>query len=983
MISQRWQRLQSLFREARRLPTEERDAYVQRACKDDHALAAELRALLAQDVLDDDTIGHIVQQAADCVLASDDGRRAWIGRRLGAWRISAHLADGGMGAVFRAERADGQYEQQAAIKLLNPAFVAGQGGARLAAERQILARLEHPHIARLLDGGSTDDGAPYLVMEYVDGTPIDAYCNAKGLDTAARLRLFQQVCGAVDYAHRNLVVHRDLKPANILVDREGQPKLLDFGIAKLVEGAEAKLTAAHQRVLTPTHASPEQIRGEPVTTSTDVYALGVLLYELLAGRLPYAADEKTPGSAAQLARQILETEPRTPSAAVTQGSNERIEAARRRGDQLTPERLRRELQGDLDNIVLMALRKEPARRYASAQALGEDIARHLADEPVSARPATTAYRVGKFLVRHRVGALASVAAVLGAISLVAFYTWQLSLERDRAQANATRAEKVSEFLAGVFSVADPTNNLGETVTARELLDRGTDRIERDLAGQPEVQAALLDAMGDAYRNLGLYPQAHDLQTKALDRRAAVSGTASKEYALALHRVAQVTIDLGKYEEGIDALERSLAILRGSPPVDPLAVSAVLRSLAFAQWQAGKDFAAAERNYRAAIEAAQSAGAAGDRNLARAIAGLGGVLQFTGKLSEARRWREESLALHVKAFGETHPDTIRSMSDLGNLLVRESRYIEAIAQFERALPLARKVYGDDHISTAYIRANLGNAMNDAGRFAEAEALMRATLPVFQARLGEDHPRTAYLTENLANAIYYQARYDEALPMYLDSLEILRRKFGDSNGEYGISLSNLCGVYVAMERFENAVDTCRRAHAVLQGAFGPGHVAGVRSLTKLGAALTGLHRFDAADATLRLALERAQINLPESHSARADIFGERGKLALARDQPQEAERLFREGLRIAIANQPDGGLPVASRELDLGKALTRLERYGEAESLLLKSYPVLLNSLGEAHEAVQRARRSLVELYIAWGRPEQAVRYRSPGERAAAN
>mgnify|MGYP001615210857 CR=1 FL=1 len=393
MTSERWHRLQALFGEARARSRQQREAFIEAACGDDGALAAELRALLAQDTQGDDPVAQLVERAAGRALAGDEIHRAWIGRRLGAWRITAHLADGGMGAVYRAERADGQYQQQAAIKLINPAFVAGQAADRLAAERQILARLEHPHIARLLDGGSTDDGAPYLVMEYVDGTPIDAYCNANALDTAARLRLFQQVCGAVDYAHRNLVVHRDLKPANILVGKDGQPKLLDFGIAKLVEGAEVALTAADQRVLTPTHASPGQIKGEPITTATDVYALGVLLYELLAGRLPFAADARgAPGSAARLARRIVEDAPVAPSTAVTrpgeQGSNARLAALRRRGEQLTAERLRRELQGDLDNIVLMALRKEPQRRYGSAQSLADDIGRHLLNRNAPLAPPT-------------------------------------------------------------------------------------------------------------------------------------------------------------------------------------------------------------------------------------------------------------------------------------------------------------------------------------------------------------------------------------------------------------------------------------------------------------------------------------------------------------------------------------------------------------------------------------------------------------------
>jgi serine/threonine protein kinase len=381
---------------------------VAEATADDPALGAELRRLLTQDAAaatGDAAVRDAIGRAAARLVSERQDRR--LGERLGPWRIVAHLADGGMGAVYRGVRDDGRYVQQVAVKLLNPAFASADAKARLETERRILARLEHPAIARLLDGGSTDDGVPYLVMEFVDGEPIDTWCDQQGLDTAARLRLFVQVCRAVDHAHRNLVVHRDLKPSNILVDTEGRPRLLDFGIAKLVDGAPG-VTRTGEVVLTPSHASPEQITGGTVTTATDVYALGVLLYDLLTGRLPYGG-AGTP--AAALAREIVETEPPRPSAAVTDGgSSRRLAAARARGERLTPQRLAQELSGDLDNIVLMALRKEPDRRYPTAADLADDIERSLADLPVRARRDTLGYRATKFLRRHPVAVPVSALA---------------------------------------------------------------------------------------------------------------------------------------------------------------------------------------------------------------------------------------------------------------------------------------------------------------------------------------------------------------------------------------------------------------------------------------------------------------------------------------------------------------------------------------------------------------------------------------------
>jgi serine/threonine-protein kinase len=380
MDQTRWARVQEVFAAALSLPEPQRGAHISDASANDPALEREVLALLRADATTSDRPADIVRAAADTLLEQTKTRLE--ARLLGPWRIVSHLADGGMGAVYLAERADGAYQQRAAVKLLNPALVSAQTRARLEVERGILARLAHRHIARLIDGGATDDGAPYLVMEYVDGVPIDRYCDEHDLGTVARLRLVQQVCGAVEHAHRNLIVHRDLKPANILVDREGLPKLPDFGIAKLIDD-DAGLTRADQRVLTPAHASPEQLRGEAITTATDVYALGVLLYQLLARRQPFPTDVSKPTHAAQFAREILKADPLRPSQALPQESA----------------RLRRELAGDLDNIVLKALQKDPQRRHAIAAALAADIENYLQLRPVGAHGDSLAYRLGRACAR--------------------------------------------------------------------------------------------------------------------------------------------------------------------------------------------------------------------------------------------------------------------------------------------------------------------------------------------------------------------------------------------------------------------------------------------------------------------------------------------------------------------------------------------------------------------------------------------------------
>ncbi|MDQ7053776.1 MAG: serine/threonine-protein kinase, partial [candidate division KSB1 bacterium] len=430
---------------------------------------------------------------------------------------------------------------------------------RFRRERQILAQLQHDNIARVLDGGLTGDGQPYFTMEYVEGEPIDAYCDRHRLTIEARLRLFLQVCDAVHAAHRNLVVHRDLKPGNILVTPDGTAKLLDFGIARVLshDGAvPATVQTGGLQVMTPEYASPEQVRGEPVTTASDVYGLGVVLYELLAGRRPYDFPERTP---AQVEKVVTGTEPKKPSAAVhhppkaaTSGGDTLAAVSHARRSQ--PRRLQRLLAGDLDNICLMALRKEPERRYGSAAQLRDDIHRYLNSLPVAARPATLRYRVGKFMRRHTAAVAAATAGLILLAGLTGYYTTRLAAERDRAQAEAQKAQQVAGFLAGLFKTSDPSEARGRRITARELLDRGAARIERELATQPEVQANMMEVVGTVYQSLAQLDEAAELLEKSLSVREHFAGEVGPEIARTLWVLGKVRSQQGNYEAA-DSLQR--------------------------------------------------------------------------------------------------------------------------------------------------------------------------------------------------------------------------------------------------------------------------------------------------------------------------------------------------------------------------------------------------------------------------------------------
>ncbi len=545
------QRVTGIFGEAIELTPGERGAFLDAACGAATDLRAELESLLSayeqaggfMEALDLERGAALLEAAADVEPSR---------RRIGPYRLLRELGRGGMGVVYLAERAEGGFEQRAVIKLIKRGMDSDAILQRFLRERQILAGLEHVNVARLFDGGVTDDGQPYFAMEYIDGEPLTAYCEERALSVEQRLRLFEDGCRAVQHAHGKLVVHRDLKPSNMLVTSEGELKLLDFGIAKLLgeEDDATALTQAGMRVLTLDYAAPEQVRGEPVTTAADVYALGVVLYELLTGRRPYDAERR---SRVDVARAVCEVEPRPPSLAVA-----------------SQPRLAKRLRGNLDTIVLKALAKEPSRRYASAEALAEDVRRHRAGHPVQARRETMAYVSAKFVRRHRVSvAAASVATLFLLLGLVGT-TWQAAVaseERDRARLEAERAETVKEFLVGLFKASDPVESKGETITARELLDRGTDRIENELAGHDALQAELFETVAHISYSIGLYDRVRTLGERSVEHTRRAYGADHPQVAEALHTLGWMLHGSGNYPAAEDVARQSLAQRRRLLPPD--------------------------------------------------------------------------------------------------------------------------------------------------------------------------------------------------------------------------------------------------------------------------------------------------------------------------------------------------------------------------------------------------------------------------------
>ena len=750
-----WDRVEALFDRALDLAPADRAAFLDREADGDAALRAEVASLLDADARSDRFFAEAARQ-----IAPPEPVRP--GDRVGPYRVGRPIGEGGMGTVYRATRADGAFERAAALKVLR----GGRGGVRrFLAERRTLARLDHPGIARLYDGGLTADGRPFFAMELVDGEPITAYAARHGLGVEARLGLVRDVCAAVAYAHARLVVHRDLKPSNVLVRTgdDGRPRvtLLDFGIAKALDDPD--LTVAGGAPRTPAYAAPEQVAGGAVTTATDVYALGVLLYELLTGRRPYA-----PGAGrAAVERAVLGDEPVRPSGAARAGG-----APPGAAPPGPPERLARRLAGDLDQICLKALRKEPERRYGSADALGRDLGRHLDGLPVEARPDAVGYRVGKFVRRHRAGVAAAAAGVLVLAAGLAAAVWQGRV----ATAERDRAERAAAFMVGLLGEFDPNQAGAGRIDAGDVLDRAVRRVEAELQGQPAVQARLYDHAGQIYQTYARYDDAERLLRRALALRRAAHGGAHREVAESLNHLAW------------------LAFARG-------------------------DYARAESRYAAAL-AVQDAGD-GRRTpaAAEAVEGLGLLRRAAGDAEAGIPLVREALAIREDVLGPDDPAVFTSLSALATMLHVAGRPEEAAPLFRRAIAGRRRSLGA-HVLTAQSLSDYGAALTALGDVEGATRAHREALAVRRDLLGRSHPHVAQSLSHLGWALQAQGRYAEAEPLYREALAISRAHLGDDHASVGNGLL-LVGEARVLQGDPAGLDEVADGVRTLARVLGPDH------------------------------------------------------------------------------------------------------------------------------------------------------------------
>ncbi|MEM7349278.1 MAG: serine/threonine-protein kinase [Acidobacteriota bacterium] len=902
-----WQRVKQVFQGSIDLEPREREAFLAEACVGDTELSREVRVLFdhlaaAGDFLESPLEGEALAATTD----GEGGEETWLGRRLGAYEIVRQLGRGGTSTVYLAVRVDEMYRQKVAIKLLRRGLDTDDVLRRFRQERQILAGLDHPHIARLLDGGTAEDGRPYFVMEYVRGQPIDVYCDLHRLSIRRRLELFRTVCAAVAYAHRNLVVHRDLKPPNILVSDEGVPKLLDFGIAKLL-GAEVATasrlsTIGGHRVMTPRYASPEQVRGLPITTAADVYSLGVLLYELLTGHRPYRlADRLAPDAE----RVICETEPPRPSLAVTrvqgpqtpgtmvgtpgagsqtpQAVAPTLEAvaqmpetvaqmpqtvgqtpeavARARG--VEPRKLYRQLTGDLDKVVLKALAKEPERRYASAAELADDLQRHLDGQAVRAQRATWGYRTRKLVARHKAAVAAALLVWLALVFGLGVALWQTRVaraERDRAETllaeaetQRARASQVTSFLVDVFRVVEPGEARGQTPTAEEILARGSHKVRQELAEQPSVRATLMDAIGRVYYGLGLYDEAEQHFDDALRIRRGLYDAEHPDLAESLYHRGWVAHARGDLASAEPYYRQSLAMRRALfGDTDP-AVGEILNELAELVLEQG-DLEAAEQGLLEALAIRREALGPEHVDVATSLDDLAVLEASRGHYDKAAALHREALAMRRKLLGPIHPAVASTLNGLGQTLRRMGRYDEAEARAREALATWRQIHGDEHRTVAGTQVDLGQVLSLKGEYEAAERLLRESLQVSRRLLGDDHPQVDVTWSSLASLHLARGDHPEAERLYRQVLQTRRRTRGSQ------------------------------------------HPATLRSLAHHAHSLRFLGQSDAAEGLFRQAIGAQRAVLPVDHPDLSDSLHGLGQVLLERGEAAAAEPLLQETVDI---------------------------------------------------------------------------------------
>ncbi|MEM7417970.1 MAG: serine/threonine-protein kinase [Gemmatimonadota bacterium] len=911
MDPRRWDRIEQLSLEALGLEPDDRRRFLDEACRGDRELLYEVQTLLVELERDSPFLTTPLIEVGR--LLPDDAAFEPMGR-AGEYRLIRPIGRGGMGEVFLAKSVAEDAEQTVAVKIIRKGMDSDDVVARFGTERRILAQLQHPNIGRLYTSGVMADGRPYYVMEYVQGEPIDEYCDARRLSVSDRLRLFLEVCDAVQHAHQNLVVHRDIKPKNVLVDQHGAPKLLDFGIAKVLEpdpDESAVHTATGIRVLTPEFAAPEQLLGGTVTAATDCFGLGVLLHLLLTGGLP-----ERPAQAEGEAAHLSVGEPVRPSRLVDrdapEGSATSEEASTRSSLRDTdPRSLRRTLAGDLDTIVLKALQSDTERRYPSVHALADDIDRYLRGRPILARPDSVSYRARKFVRRN------AWAAVAGAVAFGGMASFAVQdVRRDRAvAAERDRAVEVRDFLLEAFGATGADQASADSVSVRQLLDRQAESLDDVYGDRPRLRAEMLGVLAEGYQRIGLYDEAADLARRSLDLRVEEYGGEHAEVASARGLLGWIRFEQGAFEVADSIL------------------------------------AEATRTWR-------RLGRGEEQGLARALNDWGVVLDRLGYGGRAEDALSEALAIRIDLSGPDDRSVAVTASNLAAAAYRRGDYPAAAEMGERALTALQNTVGPDHQRSFVAQSNLAVFRWVQGDQEGAEAAYQDLLERQHRVLGPAHPVS--LTTQQALATFYEGtgRRDDAIEQLEGILEVRRAALGPDHPDVAETLETLGGTYARAEDHVAALDVLMRALEIKQATFGTVHEEVAEALGNVGSALRRAGRSEEAVGWLQRSVDVGGDALGEEHRRVADI---RLRLASTLFELERLDEAFVQYSRTYAASRDRPPTSILLNTSRLQMASIHLTR-GQvvAADSLIRATEVALGDEADGHEVEDLLARTRARL-----------------------
>ena len=934
-----------------------RYAYLERACDGDEALLDSVKSLLEVDT------GPAAFLESHVAAAP-----ARLHQHIGPYEIIREIGHGGMGSIYLGRREDGLYQQEVAIKVLKTGLASEHLIQRFWEERQILAHLNHPNIARLYDGGTTEEHLPYLVMEYVEGDPIHHYCQKHALAIQDRLRLFRQVCEAVRYAHQNLVVHRDIKPGNILVTATGEPRLLDFGIAKMIDplhGANPAETATHQRVMTPEYASPEQVLGQPITTATDIYSLGVLLYFLLTGKRPYDLQDLSP---LDMQKQICEQEPHKPS--------DMLKSAKVRGDESEVDPVHtpawgQALKGDLDNIVLLALRKEPHRRYPSIDALIEDIDRYLAGYPVKARGDSRWYRVRKFTGRHRWAVSSAIAALFLTISFTIFLILQRQATiqaRIQAEAERDQAEQVTNYLTTLFESSDPYGAAPSDLRVRDVLAPAIQSID-SLQNSPLVRSNLMATLGSIMVKLELFDEARPLLQESLDFRMKTLGEQHPDTLKSFLDMGMLHLGEGHYDQGEPWLVRAQAILI-EDNADLPALNQTELGLAHIYYHQGTYDQATEL-YRKVIEREHISPGNDNLLLVQAHRGLAMTHATIGDREAAERHYREGLREAEARLGRDHLAYANVLDELGNLYRSLGRYDEAETAYTEALDLRERQMGPSSNAVAASRNNLGWLYLIKGDYPRSEEYLTEALEIRQTTLAPDSDYLATSLNNLAGLYLVMGNYQAAHPLYQEALHIREKILGREHRLFAATLNNLGYIQVLLEQFGPAEAHLQQSLAIRQKKFGPDHPGVARTRIFLGMMELGQNNPKAAASYYGAAREAIENTLGYLHPDMAAVILGLGNAAKLDHAYDEAELLYEEAHAILSATLGEDHLYAAQNRMQLADLRVKQGAFAEASSILQDALKNIKTSVPYDNPHGAETLFFLARVHAFQGEPELAL------------